>query len=339
MHDVIVIGAGVAGLQCARRLRSAGADVLVLERSKKVGGRCATRRFEGLPADYGPLFLHGSDPAFLAALDAVGGARPLAGWPQRIAGSGQPCQPSAFAPNERRLAFGEGLDAFPQALAEGLAVRLSTQVSTLSSEGGVLVVRSEDRQGFSAREVVLAMALEQSLPFLRMLPSGRERDGAIGLLEMFASLPCLTVIAGYAAALRPPGWDVMYPEGSHELLLIGNESSKRPGGGPLCMVYQAPPHWSWERLEQPKERWSRELLSHAGSLLGGWAAEPEWLHAHRWRYGRLDPADELAGPLQLSGEWGRLGLAGDLFAPGGGVQAAWRSGDRLAERILADPLP
>jgi renalase len=61
MHDVIILGAGVAGLQCARRLSSAGADVLVVDRADKPGGRCATRVFEGQPADYGPLFLHGNE--------------------------------------------------------------------------------------------------------------------------------------------------------------------------------------------------------------------------------------------------------------------------------------
>jgi predicted NAD/FAD-dependent oxidoreductase len=32
---------------------------------------------------------------------------------------------------------------------------------------------------------------------------------------------------------------------------------------------------------------------------------------------------------------GRIGLCGDRFAPGGGVEAAWRSGRMLAGRILA----
>jgi monoamine oxidase len=38
-HDVIVLGAGLAGLSCARDLAAAGADVLVLEARDRVGGR------------------------------------------------------------------------------------------------------------------------------------------------------------------------------------------------------------------------------------------------------------------------------------------------------------
>ncbi|NUK13548.1 FAD-dependent oxidoreductase, partial [Streptomyces lunaelactis] len=38
-HDVIVLGAGLAGLACARDLVAGGADVLVLEARDRVGGR------------------------------------------------------------------------------------------------------------------------------------------------------------------------------------------------------------------------------------------------------------------------------------------------------------
>lgn len=40
-REVIVIGAGVAGLTCAKELAAAGKDVLVLEASDRVGGRYA----------------------------------------------------------------------------------------------------------------------------------------------------------------------------------------------------------------------------------------------------------------------------------------------------------
>ncbi|MFF3217099.1 flavin monoamine oxidase family protein [Streptomyces sp. NPDC002886] len=50
MPEVVVIGAGVAGLACAQRLAQAGVDALVLEARPRIGGRVRTFR----PADGGP---------------------------------------------------------------------------------------------------------------------------------------------------------------------------------------------------------------------------------------------------------------------------------------------
>ncbi|MGH2866875.1 MAG: flavin monoamine oxidase family protein, partial [Solirubrobacteraceae bacterium] len=51
--DVIVVGAGLAGLNAARHLRRAGRSVLVLEARSEVGGRTRTRILEGNVADFG----------------------------------------------------------------------------------------------------------------------------------------------------------------------------------------------------------------------------------------------------------------------------------------------
>ena len=66
-----------------------------------------------------------------------------------------------------------------------------------------------------------------------------------------------------------------------------------------------------------------------------WILKPLWTSSHRWRYARVDRGNELARPvLTRFSEGPRLGLAGDVFSPGGGVQAAWLSGSALAQRIL-----
>jgi hypothetical protein len=335
MHDVIVIGAGVAGLQCAGRLVSAGADVLVVDRADKPGGRCATRTFDGQPADYGPLFIHGFDKGFLSAVESVPGARRLKGWPRRVHGGGRPCQPDAFAPFETRMAFSEGLNAFPRSLAARLPIRLRTRVASIAKEGEGMAVVGSEGERFHARDLVLAMALEQSLPFVRSLEPGSGRDGVLALLDMFATLPCLTVIAGYPRSIQAPDWDICYPEDDDALLLMSNESTKGAEGSSLVMVYQAAARWSRQRLEKPKEEWGRELLEAAVRGLGPWASTPQWTHYHRWRYSRMERANELTGPLEIRIGGSRIGLAGDLFSPGGGIQASWLSGDNLAARLTS----
>lgn len=56
---VIVIGAGLAGLAAAQRLKSQGADVLVLEAGDYVGGRVRTNLSLGAPVEFGAGWIHG----------------------------------------------------------------------------------------------------------------------------------------------------------------------------------------------------------------------------------------------------------------------------------------
>ena len=108
-NGVVVVGGGVSGLACARGLAAAGRGAVVVERASRVGGRCASRPFDGQLVDYGPLFFHGHQPAFLAALDAGEGAPPRDRWPGRAphgwtagraasAARGRPVSPRRWTP-------------------------------------------------------------------------------------------------------------------------------------------------------------------------------------------------------------------------------------------------
>ncbi len=67
---MLVIGAGAAGLAAAAELARAGCKVLVVEARERVGGRCLTRRFPGLPApvELGAEFIHGRPAATFSLL-------------------------------------------------------------------------------------------------------------------------------------------------------------------------------------------------------------------------------------------------------------------------------
>lgn len=69
VSDVIVVGAGLAGLACARRLRELGIPALVLEASDGVGGRARTDVVDGFRLDRGFQVFLPAYPEAQAVLD------------------------------------------------------------------------------------------------------------------------------------------------------------------------------------------------------------------------------------------------------------------------------
>jgi monoamine oxidase len=64
MPDVVVIGAGAAGLAAARALHDRDVDVVVLDARDRIGGRVFTHREHGsrMPIELGAEFIHGAAP-------------------------------------------------------------------------------------------------------------------------------------------------------------------------------------------------------------------------------------------------------------------------------------
>jgi phytoene dehydrogenase-like protein len=67
--DVIVVGAGLAGLTCARELERGGLHVVVLEKSDAVGGRVRTDHVDGFRCDRGFQLINPAYPALQQLVD------------------------------------------------------------------------------------------------------------------------------------------------------------------------------------------------------------------------------------------------------------------------------
>lgn len=336
--DIVIVGAGIAGLSCARTLRRARPElrIIVVDKARGVGGRCATRRFDGQPVDHALSFLHGSDPGFVDALRATPGS---VEWPTRVLGGGAPCLPRAFEPGERRFAFAAGLTTFAKGLAVGIEVVTSARI--VRCEPGRLV--AEDGRSFVAPTIIVTAPLPQAKLLLEDLSRGEAAcagdgdtlDRAIERLGALTSTSCLTAIAGYSREGIAPPWDILYPRGDQVIARIVHDSSKRPAPRMHVLVVQATPRWSAELLEEPLERWGDELLVAAAQHLPGGFGAPRWTFFQRWRYANLGPGEHLGPPVLVGLDGGRrLGLTGEAFSATGGAEGAFLAGAELGRRLL-----
>ena len=111
--EVIILGAGAAGLVAAATLRDAGVRVRLLEARARTGGRILTVREQGLdgPLELGAEFVHGEAPLTRRLLAEAGAA----------------CEPVAAASWERRGG---------RLVPSGTWERIERVLARLGSEGG-----------------------------------------------------------------------------------------------------------------------------------------------------------------------------------------------------------
>jgi hypothetical protein len=332
--DVVIVGAGIAGTAAARTLTDAGARVVVLERARGVGGRCAVRRIDGRPVDFGLPFLHGRDPDFLAAVAAAPATR-IEPWPRLREGAGLPCRPEAFAGEDRVLAYREGVNALPRHLALGLDVRAGTEVTAVGCAGDRLAATTA-AGAWLAPAVVMTAPIPHAWPPLAALAAAEPvLAGWKPALDQVRYLPCLALIAEYPPGTPPPGWDISLPRIAAAVHSIVNDSSKREPGAAPVLVLQAGIAYSRAHLGRPEPEWAPPLLAEAARLHGAWIARPLRRTPHVWEHARVQPPTELAHPAVLTLSNGAcLALCGDAFSPAGGAEGAFASGRAAARAVL-----
>jgi renalase len=325
---VVVVGAGIAGLACARALTDGGLPVTVLERGRRVGGRMASRRVGGTVADLGAQYVTAEEPeleALLRRLAATGQAEP---WATRLhqAERGRISGGGASETGRVRWAFPDGMATPAERLALGLPVRLATRATGLGRAGRAWQVRTADGE-LTARAVVLALPAPEALPLL---------GGDSGLAGLAAAAgraaydPCWALAAGYPDA-PPPTWRGLFVRGREALAWVAHDSSKRRDPPATVLVAHATGDWTRAHQRADPELVTTELVTALARVAGRWAGKPAWTTHQLWPHAQLrHGTDE---PWLLADGRAPVGCCGDWCA-GPKVEGAWRSGHRLAAALL-----
>jgi renalase len=303
---IVIIGAGMAGLACARRLADAGHAPVVLEKGRGIGGRVATRRAGDLQFDHGAQYVNAHGAGFAAVLHRLGDA--VADWQD---GTGR----------THRVGV-PGMSAIPKALGAGLDIRQRVQVTRLQQDGDGWVLHPEGGP-LRASHVVVTVPAPQVAGLL-----GAEHP-LVAALAPVRLAPCLTLMA----AVTAPAPFITRQDSDDPLAWIAQDSSKpgRPPGQDTLWVAQAGEAFSQTHLEKTPDEIAALMLPQLCDRLGVPLDRVTHAVAHRWRYARVTQA--LGQPF-LSNPDATLYLGGD-WCIGPRVEAAWTSGTAIADDILA----
>ena len=342
-RHIAVIGAGIAGMACARTLAQAGHQVTVFEKSRGAGGRMSTKNTEFGGFDHGAQYFTVRDARFEKAL-AVSPqlVRRWSANTVRILDEAGRVVASSLPPKEAHWVATPGMSSLVKEWAKPLVsagkLHFETQVTRIQTD--VLSPTSWQLQiegpataavhsGFDA--VVMAVPSVQAHALLVSSQIAKPLMNAIAKVSV---APCWTLMLAFPQASQPnlphlgPQWNAARST-HHRIAWLARESSKPERGGVERWTVQASPEWSTRHLEDDAERVKAKLLK-AFTEVTGIRAEPPFAQVHRWRYAQTTE------PLGKSHLWDAklgIGACGD-WCLGHRVEDGFVSGLEMALAVL-----
>ncbi len=307
----VIVGAGLSGLMVARRLHDRGASVRVLEKSRGLGGRLASKRVGGLTFDSGAQYFGVRDTGFVDLVENWREHGVVAEWPGAPAGRwmGRP-----------------GMTAPAKFLAAGLDVRRDHKVTSVVRDGrGSWEIEMEGRETIPADQLVLSAPLPQSLALL--VQGGVSLPPSLAAeLALISYEPCLALLVTLSGPSLLPAEGVAFAGGPVRWMADNRLKFGQPGG-PGAVTVHTHPAFAAAHYSAGEDEVAGLLLPELRPWMGG--AEVVTATLHRWKYS--EPKTTFREPcVWIPGL--KLGLCGDAFG-GPRVEGAAVSGLAMARML------
>jgi len=326
--DVVVIGAGWAGLSAASALDQQGLRVCVVEKSRGPGGRSATRRQGTWLFDHGAQYFTAKTKSFQQALDAWAEQGLVGPWEASIEVFGP--RPSLLEKSVEngpitRWVGVPGNNAVLKSMACSLLVHYGHRVTDLRRQKDhwvIELVSDNGPQQLMASKLVITAPPAQAADLLG--PDHRlwnvlhrhPMNPTWALMVGFDDSAPIDPMAGFVNT-GPVGW--FCSQGS---------KPQRPAD---AWVIHATPQWSSDFLEKDADWVAAKLLQAWQECVGPIVQKPSLVAAHRWRFAQ-SPKPLDSGCLQDADD--QVWVAGD-WCCGNRVEGAWLSGQAVAQSVTS----
>lgn len=315
----------MAGLSAARELKRRGRSAVLLDKGRGVGGRMATRRFEGASFDTGAQFFSVRSGSFRRLLEEELVPR----------GSATVWYRSKDEPYYRGQPTMTGV---PKHLAEGLDVRLATRVMEVEQGAkGWRLMAEGSEEPIQGASLLLTPPAPQTMDLLSPVAARLDPE-MLDLLETISYAPSLALLLLLEGESPIPEPGYHRPGESQKLYWVADNRQKgvSPENAGTAITIHGTPGFSRRRYDDPEEEVAEELLAafeelYGGESGGGWSVRAWQLK--KWRYARpAYPTPERSYLLSSDRRVPPVAVAGDAFG-GPRVEGAFLSGLSAAELL------
>ncbi len=324
MESAGVIGAGIAGLACAQTLRSAGVPVTVFEKSRGVGGRCATRRINlTAGVDHGAQYFTVRDARFANEVEQWCAAGAAARWSGRIVSLDRGVTAELLEQKSRFVGV-PGMSAIAKSLSIGLDVRTDAAVQVIRRKDDRWHVEDAEGAMYGPFDALIVTAPPlQSLALI-----GGHSNVMAEAISRVRMSPCWAVIMQLKETLQVT-FDAAFVHESPLAWIARNDSKPQRQAG-TCWTLHATEDWSRGHLDESAEDVTRTLVHEFWRAVARPTQLPGFVAGHRWRYAR--PIDPLQQRFVLDPAI-RLAACGD-WCGGPRIEGAFLSGLAAANTLL-----
>jgi predicted NAD/FAD-dependent oxidoreductase len=337
-----IVGAGLAAAGMADALSDRSVSVTVLEKSRGVGGRAATRRRDGCRYDHGANYIKDSDERTRELLQSLGADglvdidAPV--WPFDAEGTISESQ----RPESHKWTWEAGITQLAKRLFDrtNADIRKETRVDTLEEgQSGWTISDTDGATHGPFDAVVLTPPAPQTADLLQATELLDGDDDLAAATDAVDQVPYRTIrslMLHYPFEIDPPYYALVNDDRDHDIGWLARESCK-PGhipDGEELLVVQMAPDWSTANYDMPLDDAASEAAMKAAQLLDDdRLTEPDWVDDQGWRYALPDAGvdSDAVEPLEAHG----LYLAGDWVVGEGRAHEALWCGVDVGERLAA----
>ena len=317
---VAVVGAGIAGLTCARELSLRGCDPVVFEASDRLGGRCGSRTTRSGVFDDGAQYISGATRLGSYAVQRPGELAALHSWtmpasPGEEERKGRDWDKDEDEADVTRTLMLMGTVGVPSMLALALAVarpldvRLHTSIQQARRRGANWIL-----QGAAGEIDEDFQALVLAIPAPLALPLARQSSELTAALRAVRYRSRWVLLLGSDRPVGLPGYRQFHGSPIERVAAMHSKPG-RPPNAPQRWFIEADERWSLQHEHDDADAVADLMLdnfrAHADRLV-----TPNFLCAHQWGHAYVEtPATRSGHSECLWDAEVRLGVCGDSIVP------------------------